>query len=182
MTVNLPTDAISVRQPWAWAIIHAGKNIENRGAVALRHMRLNRGSRTTLAVHAAQGMTQDEYSSARDFMAGIGVTCPPPGDLVRGAIIGAVRVDGVVTASPSPWFFGPRGIVLHDPIAVDPIYCAGALGLFNWHDARKIAPPPLAGWMRARENCSSKSPRANTPTLFDLAPQIGGEGRKNGGL
>ena len=90
MTVNLPTDAISVRQPWAWAIIHAGKNIENRGAVALRHMRLNRGSRTTLAVHAAQGMTQAEYSFARDFMAGIGVTCPPPGDLVRGAIIGAV--------------------------------------------------------------------------------------------
>lgn len=28
--LDLPELALSVRQPWAWAIIHAGKDIENR--------------------------------------------------------------------------------------------------------------------------------------------------------
>ena len=30
-----PTQAFSVRQPWAWAILHAGKDVENRSAAAL---------------------------------------------------------------------------------------------------------------------------------------------------
>lgn len=144
---DLPDLAISVRQPWAWAIIHAGKNIENRGPVALRHMGLSKDSRMALAIHAAQGMTRDEYEDARDFMASIGVVCPAPADLVRGAIIGEVRVEGVVTKSASPWFFGPRGIVMAEARAVEPIRCAGALGLFRWREARPIDAPPTPRWM-----------------------------------
>jgi len=161
--IDLPNLAISVRQPWAWAIIHAAKNIENRGLVALRHMRLNRDSRTTLAVHAAQGMTRDEYEDARDFMESIGVTCPPPAELVRGAIIGAVRVEGVVTQSASPWFFGPRGIVLRDPRAVEPFFCSGALGLFRWREARQIPPPSTPRWMGPKPTAT-----ADDPALFDM--------------
>jgi len=32
---RLPSIALSVRQPWAWAIIHAGKPVENRSKLAI---------------------------------------------------------------------------------------------------------------------------------------------------
>lgn len=50
---DLPTIALSVRQPWAWAIIYAGKDIENRSWQAV-----NRGlkQRGRVAIHAAKGM------------------------------------------------------------------------------------------------------------------------------
>lgn len=107
-----PAIALSVRQPWAWAIIHGGKDIENRSWQAVNHG-LNRLGR--IAVHAAKGMTQREYVDASSFMSSIGVICPPAAELERGGIIGSVEVIGVCTASPSPWFFGPRGLVLRDP-------------------------------------------------------------------
>lgn len=45
--------AITVRQPWAWAIIHAGKDIENRS--------WKTKTRGRVAIHAASGMTHAEY-------------------------------------------------------------------------------------------------------------------------
>jgi hypothetical protein len=36
--IDLPRLAISVRQPWAWAIIHGGKPLENRTAGAIKFM------------------------------------------------------------------------------------------------------------------------------------------------
>lgn len=129
---DLPERALSIRQPWAWAIIHGGKDIENRSAPAVGHMHIRAGEDTRIAVHAAKGMTQDEYTSCRDFMATIGVECPPAADLLRGGVIGIVTIKSVVTSSESPWFFGPRGLVLSDAEAVEPIACAGALGTFLW--------------------------------------------------
>lgn len=77
-------------------------------------------------------MTQDEYAFARDFMADIGVACPPPADLVRGAIIGAVTVVEIVKSHWSPWWMGPCGLVLANPEACEPIPAVGALGYFRW--------------------------------------------------
>lgn len=37
ITDELPETALSVRQPLAWAIIHCGKDIENRSWRALCH-------------------------------------------------------------------------------------------------------------------------------------------------
>ena len=91
--------ALSIRQPWAWAVIHAGKNIENRSVFSASRMDLRKGR--TIAIHAAKGMTRDEYEDAADFMAHIGVDCPPPADLLRGGIIGVARIDGVVKKSMS---------------------------------------------------------------------------------
>lgn len=66
--------AISVRQPWAWAICHAGKRVENRewdprsgNASAARYL-----IGQTILIHAAKGCTQDEHDDAIDFMAEIG--------------------------------------------------------------------------------------------------------------
>lgn len=109
---ELPDIALSVRQPWAWAIIHADplKDIENRSSAAVGKGSMVAGRR--IAIHAAKGMTQDEYLQAASFMVTLGVVCPPARELLRGGIIGSVRVTDIVRASESPWFFGPRGLVL----------------------------------------------------------------------
>jgi len=134
---------LSVRQPWAWALIHAGKDVENRSVGALRHMNLRAGHR--LAIHASKGMTREEYEEGADFMRGLGVVCPAARDLVRGAIIGSVEIVGVVKRSDSPWFFGPRAILVCDPHPCEPIPCRGALGLFAWTSGGEPEPP--AKWM-----------------------------------
>lgn len=143
-----PATALSVRQPWAWAIIHAGKDIENRSEGSVRSMRRPRGR---IAIHAAKGMTRAEYEDARDFMGSIGVACPWPDELVRGAIIGSVDVRAIASASTSPWFFGPLGLVMVDPAEIDPIPAAGALGVFHWREGGEIDParPWMTSWPEA---------------------------------
>lgn len=84
--MDLPRLALSVRQPWAWAIIHAGKDIENRSWQAVNHGLRVRGR---IAIHAAKGLARREYERASEFMASIGVTCPPAADLLRGGIVGS---------------------------------------------------------------------------------------------
>lgn len=138
--------AISVRQPWAWAIIHAGKDMENRSAASIRHMNFTGINR--IAIHAAKGMTRDEYDDASRFMReSLGIACPHAIDLARGGIIGTVRVVDIVNDSKSPWFFGPRAIVLAEPQSCDFIPSIGSLGLFNWTPADPIIVPPPARWM-----------------------------------
>jgi hypothetical protein len=140
--------ALSIRQPWAWAILYAGKDVENRSVGAMRHMRrvveLER-----LDIHASRGMTRDEYEEAAAFMASIGVACPPARELARGGIIGSVAVIEIVGASASPWFFGPRAIRIADPQPCDFIPAIGALGLFEWQAAAPETVPPPARWMLA---------------------------------
>lgn len=167
--MKLPKIALSIRQPWAWAIIHAGKDIENRSTAALRHGMEPR----RIAIHAAKGMTRAEYASADEFMASIDVSCPKPDVLIRGAIIGAVTVTDVVAAHPSPWFFGPRGLVLTDAIAVDPIPASGALGYFKWSEAGEIDAP--AKWMKTWPDWQFVStPTTNGPDLFEKLCQKSG--------
>jgi hypothetical protein len=140
---GFPELALSVRQPWAWAIIHAGKALENRSVAAVRYMT----GRGRIAIHASKGMTREEYEEARDFMLGLGVTCQPPADLLRGGIIGSVEVTGVVSKSESPWFFGPRALVLADPQSCDFIPSVGQLGYFKWKPADAAIVPLPARWM-----------------------------------
>jgi hypothetical protein len=141
---NLPDRALSVRQPWACAILYAGKDIENRSWHAINHGLTVRGR---IVLHAAKGMTRVEYEDAKRFMESIGVKCPPPADLLRGAIIGTVEVVDVVKKHPSPWFFGPRGLVLRNAQAFDAAPCSGALGYFNWRSGLAAAFSPPAQWM-----------------------------------
>lgn len=140
---DLPQLALSVRQPWAWAIIFAGKDIENRiwarGNPAI-------SVRGRVCIHASKKMSRAEYESAREFMASINVACPPPRDLVRGAIIGTIDVVDFVEQSISPWFFGQSGLIVRDPEAITPVSAVGALGFFKWKKSGDVEPPAL--WMK----------------------------------
>jgi hypothetical protein len=157
--------ALSVRQPWAWAIIFAGKDIENRSPFAVQ--KFVQPVRRRIAVHAAKGMTREEYLRASDFMRGIGVVCPPPAALIRGAVIGSVYVADVVKASESPWFFGPRGLVLKHPEPCQPVPAVGALGYFRWSPGVPSMMPPPARWMLPRDDggASEAAPVAEPDSL-----------------
>jgi ASCH domain len=110
--------ALTVRQPWAWAIIHAGKDIENRSWT-------NKYATGTIAVHAGSGLDPLDRLPR-------GVKRPGGDDLVRGAIIGVVDIVGVVDDHPSKWFRGPLGWVLRNPRPLPrSIPCAGRLGLWE---------------------------------------------------
>lgn len=95
---ELPLLALSVRQPWAWAIIHGGKVIENRSLGSIKAGRMTTGR---ICLHAASGMKEEEYRYAHWRLAQHGVTCPRPDMLVRGGIIGTVDVTGIITSSDS---------------------------------------------------------------------------------
>ena len=131
--VNAPSEtqrwAIAIKQPNAWALIHAGKDVENRSATAIRAYRPAVGHR--VYIHSSKGMTRAEYERAAEFMAKIGVRCPAPNELARGGIIGSVLVVGIVTAHRSRWFRGPYALVLADPRPAPFRSARGQVGLFT---------------------------------------------------
>ena len=143
---DLPELALSVRQPWAWAIIHGGKDVENRD---WRKPNPGLAFRGRVALHASSGMTKDEYDAVMPRSA---PPIPPAHLLVRGAIIGHVQVMDIIRDPgrdkiKSEWFFGPVGLMLRDPVAIEPIPCAGALGFFAWRKNLTDAVTPPAVWM-----------------------------------
>jgi hypothetical protein len=123
--------AISIRQPWAWMILHAGKDIENRDWLT-RY-------RGTVLIHASKGMTRDEYADAvetarmarRVLGCAPGLRLEPFHVLDRGGIVGQVDIVDCVQSSTSPWFFGAYGFVLKNakPLPFRPF--KGALGFFD---------------------------------------------------
>lgn len=121
-----PVLAISVRQPWAWAIFHALKDIENRT--------WKTAVRGVVAIHASSGMTRSEYSEFEAFrkLRGLdGLPVPAFEELTRGAILGTVEIVDCVTHSPSQWFQGCYGFVLKNPsLLSEPIPFKGQLGFF----------------------------------------------------
>lgn len=153
--MELPKLALSVRQPWAWAIFHADpvKGVENRD---WREPNPGLRFRGPVAVHASAGLTRNEYEDAAETIQHItGRPCPPARDLLRGGIIGHVVVADIIRARDvsgdpkwlSPWFFGPLGLVLKKPTPCDFVPCKGALGFFEWTPGDPADVPPPARWM-----------------------------------
>lgn len=114
---------LSIRQPWAWLIIHGGKDIENR-TWPTRY-------RGPVLIHAAKGMTGAEYNDAYHFAQDLGVTIPLFKDLERGGIVGVATVTGCSDNSLSPWFFGRFGFELADAKPLPFLPINGRLGFFD---------------------------------------------------
>lgn len=121
--------ALSIRQPWAWLIIHAAKDIENR-TWATRF-------RGRCLIHASKAMTRNEYTEAFDFYDEIETTGRveiPSFDEVKrlcGGIVGAMLIGNCVRGSDSPWFCGPWGFVIDSAMSLPFQPCRGALGFFD---------------------------------------------------
>ena len=119
--------ALSIRQPWAWLILWAGKDIENRSR------RFN--FRGRFLVHASSGMTRNEYLAAMLFLQQRGLPVPEGlvfEDLKRGGIVGSVELIDCFETSESPWYMmGQKALVLNDSEPLPFIPCTGRLGLFD---------------------------------------------------
>lgn len=124
--------ALAIRQPWAWAILHAGKDIENRD--------WSTTFRGTVLIHASAGMTRSEYD---DGMDSIKYAVHPDSalsqfprfeDLQRGGIVGQVDIVDCIRDSDSNWFFGEYGFVLRNAKPLPFRSFKGMLGFFDVPD------------------------------------------------
>jgi hypothetical protein len=136
---------LSIRQPWAWAILHAGKRIENRD------WRAAPSYRGPLLIHASKGCTHEEWRGAVHWMFDAGLLAPgdvpPLSRLDRGGIVGVcdlvdVILPGGVYASKaypanpahradSPWYVGALGLVLDNVRPLSFLPLKGVLGFFD---------------------------------------------------
>lgn len=113
--------AITLHQPHAYAIAHAGKDIENRtwkppaSVIGCR-----------IAIHAGKVLDRDGLDDLWDR----GIR-PTKDELVRGAIVAICTLTGYVRESESPWFTGPIGWTLEDVVAIEPVPCRGSQGLWT---------------------------------------------------
>ena len=139
--MDLPVKALSIRQPWAWAIIHAGKDVENRDWPTR--------FRGPVAIHAALGITRAEWDEGMAVCRAIFRSdasperrkLPSVDNQLRGGIIGVAEIVDCVDASTSPWFFGHFGFVLRNARPVPFMPVRGALGFFDWRDRQIKARP-----------------------------------------
>jgi len=147
--------ALTIRQPWAWAIVegparldgaHDRKDIENRvWSTTLRGPFL---------IHAAAGMTKDEYFDAVEWIGdvlGLGIgdkalAFPPRGLLERGGIVGIARLVGVIPPCRTCLVPCSRRWHIHDqygfeladvaPLPFTP--CKGALGFWEYEPTGEL--------------------------------------------
>ena len=130
---------LSVRQPWAWAILHAGKDVENRtwptkfrGRILI-HAGLNR-DRCVFGYDQSPSMTLVEEFLESDLQTELKF-----GELPTGAIIGSVEIFDCIPAAEcsSKWAeVSPDRPsycwLLEDARAfAEPIPYKGRLGLFD---------------------------------------------------
>jgi len=115
--------ALSLKQPWAWAIFH-GKDVENRT--------WKTDYRGPLWIHTGKGFDDEGYAWLIEHQKELNILVPPLSILHHGVILGKADLIDCVTESDSPWFFGPYGFVLDEPILFGvPIPYKGQLGIFD---------------------------------------------------
>lgn len=145
--------ALSIRQPWAWAILNAGKDVENRdwkdeGANMAQARTLQNSD---ILIHTGQTMARRDYLDYMECVKGILhpsaiAHTPKRGEFHLGGIVGIARLAGIVhdrmrpeeysrielrQARASLWFFGPYGFLLTNARPTGFVRCNGALGFFN---------------------------------------------------
>lgn len=114
---------LSIQQPWVHAIVHEGKDIENRT--------WQRSYRGWIALHAsAKPLREQKFPR--------GHKVPDLSSLDYSAICGVAKLTAIVTKSRSPWFQKRDdgkvnfGWVLEEVTALEePIKCLGALSLWE---------------------------------------------------
>jgi hypothetical protein len=117
--MNRGIPALSIRQPFAGAILHAGKNNENRT--------WRSSYRGRVILHASRTMNEAgvKYLRERGFHV--------PEALPMGAYVGEVTITECrpLAECASRWAFGPWCYIIERPVAYDtPIPGRGRLGFY----------------------------------------------------
>lgn len=102
--ITLP--ALSIRQPWVWAILHAGKDVENRTWPTPRRGRF--------LIHASKSHDDPGWDECRQIAARTGHALPRADQLQYGGIVGVAEIVDCVplnnarsSFNGNPWAFGP---------------------------------------------------------------------------
>lgn len=131
---------ISIRQPWAWCIVHGFKPVENRT--------WSTSYRGPILIHTGKDVDLEGMRAVRRIFGGLGkdpLTVPAAMTLPVGGIVGRAELVDVVDSHPSPWFFGPYGFVFANARPLDLIKCRGQLGIYEIDETRLgIASPKSA--------------------------------------
>lgn len=141
--------ALTLIQPWAWAVAHAGKAIENRTWPPPKWLVGQR-----LAIHAGMKWDEDAVAFIEDVSGRA-----PPAERTHGAIVAIAKVAGVLEdcdvdrggarrSANLEWFAGPCGWLLEDVVAIEPLPCKGAQGL--WPVPDELLPVLRARYAAAR--------------------------------
>jgi hypothetical protein len=135
--------ALSVRQPWAFAIVMGFKPVENRTWFT--------AFRGPLLIHAGKAWGRAERADLAIVLGLIAQYHGRPVDEAErlfyrhvwfGALVGRAVLQRCVDRHSSPWFAGPWGFVLERAEPVVPVTLKGALGFFEVPDeiARELRP------------------------------------------
>lgn len=132
--MKVSTKVLSIRQPWAWFIIHGYKPVENRT--------WKTNFRGRVYVHAGKEFDHDGFAWIWGRRRQLGLSTYIDFELLTadfmegkdlyGGIIGTVDIVNCVTSHPSPWFAGPYGFVLENPQPIEFIPMRGQLGFFDF--------------------------------------------------
>lgn len=123
---DVPTRALSLLQPWAWAVLTQGKDIENR--------RWPTRFRGPVIIHTGKGYDPEGH----EWLVSHGYQVPS--GLPRGAFLGEMTITGcrrptveeTLGTGGNPWAFGPWCFPLEDIFAYpEPILGRGALSFFT---------------------------------------------------
>jgi hypothetical protein len=137
--------ALSLSQPWCWAVLHANKHIENRSWQPPIEM-----IGQQIVLHAAKSWDDERQYVYREhghlglltpigMLLAMGLEPPSRRDLYQvSALVGIATIDRVVTKSDTlpedqkRWFFGEYGWVLTNVLSLPrPIACTGKQGLWT---------------------------------------------------
>jgi len=110
--------ALSIKQPWAWAILHMGKLIENRTWPT--------SYRGEFFIHASKTFDTEGYLwlCNNQFRLGYSERFPAMNDssaFPLGGIVGIGELTDCVKKHASPWFFGPYGFLIRNPRPIVPL-------------------------------------------------------------
>ena len=133
-------NCLTICQPWAWAILHAGKNIENRKWYS--------NYRGPLLIHA--GKSKKWLDGGFETFDALGIQRPLSHELGYGEILGIVEMVDCKTLLKlydtdvdTTWAEGPYCHVYANPRAFEqPVPYLGALGFFQV--PRELVPEAVA--------------------------------------
>lgn len=144
--------ALTLKQPWAWAVARAGKDVENR---TWKPPASIIGQR--IAIHAGKTWDRDGDLALCHLVEGFGH--PGPADLTYGAIVAVATVKGFMGPELGAarwilhWFNGaPYAWLLADVITLpEPIPCKGNQGLWT-------VPPDIEAEIERQINSKYQNP------------------------
>lgn len=123
--------ALSINQPWAWAIVNNWKSVENRG--------WDTKYRGEFFVHAGKKFDKEGYEFLKKMIPDFVLPAEEEFKGMMGGIVGKARLINTVHISKKhllinrdkPWFFGEYGFMLDDAEPCELRPCKGALGFFT---------------------------------------------------